>query len=263
MSSPHTARIEELLPAYALGALDGADLSGLEEHLTGGCEECRRQLDLWQSNLEDLAAEIPPVQPAATTRARILRLAGASPPMPVRSAPSWWLVAAAVLLLALAAWGFVGQARLAREGQRLADERDRLERQVETLSLEVSRMRTDVQQAELALQVIAAPGVQSVALAGLGPTPGAAGRTYVNPRNHDALFYAFDLPRLPDGKTYQLWFIAAGKPMPAGTFGVDPRGNASLRVDRVVDAHQIQAWAVTIEPRGGVPQPTGAMVLKG
>jgi anti-sigma-K factor RskA len=26
---------------------------------------------------------------------------------------------------------------------------------------------------------------------------------------------------------------------------------------------EIQAWAVTIEPRGGVPQPTGTMVLKG
>jgi anti-sigma-K factor RskA len=263
MSSPHTSRVEELLPAYALGALDGADLSELEEHLAGGCEECRRQLGLWQNNLEGLAAEIPPVQPAATTRARILRLAGTSAVTPVRRAPSWWLAAAAALLLVLAAWGLAGQARMARKVRRLAEERDRLERQVESLSLEVSRMRTDTQQAELALQVIAAPGVQSVALAGLGPTPGAAGRTYVNPRNRDALFYAFDLPRLPDDKTYQLWFIAAGKPVPAGTFGVDPRGNASLRVDRVVDVHQIQAWAVTIEPRGGVPQPTGAMVLKG
>ena len=97
----------------------------------------------------------------------------------------------------------------------------------------------------------------------MGPSPGAAGSTYVNPRAHEALFYAFGLPRLPDRKTYQLWFIAAGKPVSAGTFAVDPRGDASVQVDRVTDPRQIQAWAVTVEPLGGVPQPTGAMVLKG
>jgi anti-sigma-K factor RskA len=85
----------------------------------------------------------------------------------------------------------------------------------------------------------------------------------VNPRSREALFYAFGLSPLPQDKTYQLWYIAAGKPVSAGTFAVDPRGTASLRVDRVGDPRSIQAWAVTVEPRGGVPQPTGAMVLKG
>jgi anti-sigma-K factor RskA len=44
---------------------------------------------------------------------------------------------------------------------------------------------------------------------------------------------------------------------------VDERGSGSLRVEHVAPAGQIQAWAVTVEPEGGVPQPTGAMVLKG
>jgi anti-sigma-K factor RskA len=268
MSTPHTQPLEELLPAYALGALDGEDLRALAEHLAGGCDECRRQLALWQGDLETLAAEIPPVQPAETTRARVLRLAGATPAatltaMPRRTSPPWWMAAAAVLLLALAVWGLAGRARMAGEVRRLASERDRLSRRVETLSQEVTRARTDAERAALALQVLNAPSVQAVSMAGQGPAPGAAGRTYVNPRTRDALFYAFDLPRLPDEKTYQLWFIAAGKPVSAGTFAVDPRGAASLRVERIADARSIQAWAVTIEPRGGVPQPTGAFVLKG
>jgi hypothetical protein len=33
-------------------------------------------------------------------------------------------------------------------------------------------------------------------------------------------------------------------------------------VDRVEGAEGIKAWAVTSEPAGGVPQPTGEMVLK-
>jgi hypothetical protein len=150
-----------------------------------------------------------------------------------------------------------------REVQRLESDRERLRRQVEVLSRQVGTMRTEVLQAKQDLQVLAGPGVQAVTLAGLGPSPGAKGRTYVNPSTHDALFYAFDLPALPADKTYQLWFIADGKPVPAGVFAVDPRGTASLRVQQVADVARIQAWAVTVEPRGGLPQPTGAMVLKG
>jgi anti-sigma-K factor RskA len=262
MSTPHTPRLEELLPAHALDALDGDDLRELEEHLAGGCEECRRQLALWQGDLEELAASVTPVEPSEITRARVLRLAGGSQAPAVRRA-SGWLAAAALVLLGLAVWGFAGQARLRDEVRRLAAARDGQAREVESLSGEVVAARSQAVRAEQALQVLAAPGVQSVVLAGLGPSPGAKGRTYVNPSTRDALFYAFDLPALPQDKTYELWFIAGGKPVAAGTFAVDPRGSASLRVDRVADAGTIEAWAVTIEPRGGVLQPTGAMVLKG
>ncbi len=264
MSTPHTPRIEELLPAYALGALDGDDLREMEAHLASGCEECRRQLALWQGDLEALAAGVEPVQPSDVARARVLRLAGGAERMPAarpRRTPGW-MIAAAAVLLALALWGLLGQARMERQVRSLEAERDRLRQQVEMLSQEVGRMRTDVLQARQDLQVIAAPGVQAVSLAGLGPSPGAKGRTYVNPSTRDALFYAFDLPSLPADKTYELWFIAAGKPVAAGTFDVDPRGAGTVRVERVT-GNPIQAWAVTIEPRGGVPQPTGAMVLKG
>lgn len=263
MAAPHSTRTEELLPAYALGALDGEDLRELEEHLAGGCEECRRQLDLWQGDLEALALSVPPVEPSETTRARVLRLPGAAPSTqrPPRS-PGWLPFAAAALLL-LSVWGIAGQIRMRGEVGRLAAERDRLERQVADLDREVEQARSEARRAAEALQVIAAPQVSSVVLAGLGPTPGAAGHTYVNPQTHDALFYAFNLPALKPDKTYQLWFIAGGKPVSAGVFSVDPRGTASLRVENVVEVKDIQAWAVTVEPRGGVPQPTGEMVLKG
>jgi len=265
MSPPHTPRIVELLPAYALGALDGEDLRELEAHLAGACEECRRQLALWQGELEALAADVEPVAPSDVTRARVLRLAGGmdrAPAAPPRRTPVW-MTAAAAVLLALALWGLLGQARMEREVRGLEAERDRLSRQVNGLEQQVGLARDEARRAQQALQVLAAPGVQSVVLAGLGPSPGAKGRTYVNPSTRDALFYAFDLPSLPADKTYELWFIAAGKPVAAGTFEVDPRGTGTVRVERVTDARQIQAWAVTIEPRGGVPQPTGAMVLKG
>jgi anti-sigma-K factor RskA len=263
MAAPHTPHIEELLPAYALGALDGDDLRELEAHLEAGCAECRRQLDLWDRDLESLAASVTPVQPSATTRARILRLAKAEAPAPPsRRLPPWMLFAAAALLL-VSVWGGVGQLRMRGEVERLTAERDRLTRQVAALDREVGLARAEARQAAQALQILAAPSVRSTVLAGLGPTPGAAGHTYVNPQTRDALFYAFNLPALESDKTYQLWFIAEGKPVSAGTFSVDARGTGQLRVENVDRVENIQAWAVTIEPQGGVPQPTGEMVLKG
>jgi Anti-sigma-K factor rskA len=259
MAAPHSTRLEELLPAYALGALDGEDLRELEEHLEAGCGECRRQLDLWNWDLEALAASVPPQPPSETTRARILRMA--APPAAPR-VPRWLYFAAAALLL-LSVWGVAGQLRMQREVHRLTAERTRLARQVEALDREVDLARAEARQAAQALQILAAPSVHSIVLAGLGSTPGATGHTYVNPQTRDALFYAFNLPRLGQDKTYQLWFIADGKPVSAGTFAVDERGTARVRVEKVADVKDIQAWAVTVEPRGGVPQPTGEMVLKG
>jgi hypothetical protein len=253
MSAPHSPRFEELIPAYALGALDGDDLREMEEHLTTDCAECRRQLDLWQGDLEALAVSVTPVAPSAQTRERILRVAGGPPR---RWSPPGWLLLPVAALLLLAVWGVAGQVRLRGEVERLAAERDRLEDRVASLDRQVRRTSE-------ALRLIASPGVQSVVLAGLGPSPGAAGQTYVNPGEGSALFYAFDLPALAPDKTYQLWVIQGGKPISAGVFAVDPSGQATVRVDNLGQIADTDVWAVTVEPQGGVPQPTGEMVLKG
>lgn len=262
MNAAHSTRFEELLPAYSLGALDGDDLRELEEHLATGCAECRRQLDLWERDLEALAASVEPVAPSEVTRRRILRVAGGSTERRPSGLPRWFLLPVAALLL-LAVWGVAGQMRLRGEVRRLEAERTRLAQQVNALENETARAKSDARRMAETLRVIAAPGVRTVSLAGLDPTPGALGHTYVNPREGSALFYAFDLPPLAADKTYQLWFIAGGTPVSAGTFAVDPRGTGSLRVDDITRVDDIEVWAVTVEPRGGVPQPTGAMVLKG
>ncbi|HEX7182885.1 MAG TPA: anti-sigma factor [Thermoanaerobaculia bacterium] len=272
----HTSRHDELIPAYALGALDGDDLRELEGHLDAGCAECRRQLDLWQGDLEELAASVPPVEPSPETRRRVLRLAGvpaAAPPpatpRPVAPRPiapnrPWrWLALPAAALLALTAWGAWRLASLGEEVRGLRAERDRLAQQTAALDRELGLARADAERMAATLAIVSAPESRTIQLAGLGSTPGAAGKTFVDPKGGRAVFYAFDLPTLSADKTYQLWWIAEGRPVSAGTFQVDPNGTARVAVDRVENADDIQAWAVTVEPAGGVPQPTGEMVLKG
>jgi anti-sigma-K factor RskA len=263
MINPHTSRHDELLPAYAFGALEGDDLRQLEAHLATGCPECRRQLALLQGGLDALASSIPRVDPSAKTREQVLRRAGAG--RPARQAPrlGWLALPAAALLGVLAIWGGVRQARLGREVEHLRTERDLLERQVESLGRELGLARTEARRTAATLAILSTPGARAIRLAGLGPAPGAIGETFIEPWHGRAVFWAFHLPAPAPGKTYQLWWIGSAGPVSAGTFDVDAQGQGRVEIDRVERPEEIQAWAVTLEPAGGVHQPTGAMVLKG
>jgi hypothetical protein len=176
-----------------------------------------------------------------------------------------WLpaVAAAAALALVAAWGAARQAALGSEIERLRGERRQLLARARSLEDRVTQVEAESQRLARTLAIIAAPGVESVRLAAMGSSR-AAGRTFVNAGDRRAVFYAFDLPALGPDKTYQLWYIDdQERKTSAGTFNVDAHGKASLVVDTPLPVERIQAWAVTVEPRGGMPQPTGPMVLAG
>lgn len=279
MATEHTPAIEELLSVYALGVLDGEDLRALEEHLAAGCPECARRLGELAGDIEDLAAAVPPVAPSDTTRARLLRELGepvaASRSIPSRAPRPWrvagwgWLAAAAAVLALV--WGLASRGALTSEvaGLRaeLAPARADLDREAARatgLAAELANAEADNERLAQAMAIISSPAMKPVALAGLKDASGARGHAFVDPAGRRAVFVAANLPPLAPGKTYELWFIAAGKPVPAGTFAVGPKGSATVPVAGALpDPAQIQLWAVTIEPQGGVPQPTGPMVLKG
>lgn len=272
MSADHDPRFAELLPAHAIGALDGEERRDLEAHLEG-CASCRAALAAWQREGEALAFSVPAIPPAATTRVRLLREIEHTPQAgptafrePLRVGASrwtgagWWAAAAA---LALAVWVGAGQRALRRENARLAAESTAIAARLEQVSNELDGARGELARLRLAAQILSTPDLRPVVLAGLAEAPAAVAHSFVNPQQHRALFQAYKLAAAPAGKTYQLWFIADGKPVSAGVFDVDAEGRAQLVVEGVAPLERIQAWAVTVEPAGGVPQPTGTMVLKG
>ena len=276
MSSSHDPRFEEMLPAYAIGALDGEDLRALEAHLPG-CARCQTLVREWQRDCEALALAAAPLEPAATTRARLLRQIEQQPQEPAGesgdalSRPStlsargagrygWWAAAAA---LALAVWASAEQRDLRRQVERLRSENAAVSARLDTVAAELDAARQEVTRLQVAAQILSTPDLRPVVLAGLADAPDAVAHSFVNPGEHRALFKAYKLAPAPAGQTYQLWFIADGTPVSAGVFDVDAQGRAQLVVDAVAPLETIQAWAVTIEPAGGVPQPTGKMVLKG
>jgi hypothetical protein len=63
-------------------------------------------------------------------------------------------------------------------------------------------------------------------------------------------------------KTYQLWLITNGQSVSAGVFVPDPTGRATLVVDAPPKiAGPVVGAAITVEPTGGRPTPSGQMLL--
>jgi hypothetical protein len=77
--------------------------------------------------------------------------------------------------------------------------------------------------------------------------------------------YAAGLPPLPKGRTYQLWLIRRQGPgvVSGGVFTPDTNGRAMIQVSSSALTAGVNTVAVTDEPAGGSPLPTGARFLIG
>jgi anti-sigma-K factor RskA len=82
-------------------------------------------------------------------------------------------------------------------------------------------------------------------------------------RNRGMVFTAANLPPLPAGRVYQVWVIAGPAPISAGLLTPDTSGGGLAYYSTPSDLPAPPTVAVTLEPAGGVPAPTGAMYLVG
>ena len=110
--------------------------------------------------------------------------------------------------------------------------------------------------------VIESPVLQTLALAGQGEFRNAVARAYIEPESGRVILYAHNLPQAPDGRVYQMWVIVEKQaPLSAGLLQVDPKGEAQYDSGPIPGLEGAVKVAVTLEPAGGVPAPTGPFVL--
>lgn len=76
---------------------------------------------------------------------------------------------------------------------------------------------------------------------------------YWNPGSQKWVLANANLPALSKDQQYQLWALYEGKPIDAGVFDAD---NSHFNVAFQKDVPNAQAFAVTVEPRGGSKSPT-------
>jgi anti-sigma-K factor RskA len=92
--------------------------------------------------------------------------------------------------------------------------------------------------------------------------PTANARLFWSPERKAWLLTIAGLPPAGTGKTYQLWAVTPDAKVPMGTFEPDPKGMAVLDGTRKAPMKPMAA-AVSLEPAGGMPQPTGPIVMLG
>lgn len=251
-------RLQDVIVEVAAGTASPDDARVLDAHIATGCPTCAGRLAEAQAVGGRLALALPQVAPSSAVRERLMERIGGDPgvviPFPERvpskPARSPWLPAAVAAGLAAALAGIAVYVPLARDRDELRSE--------------LARLDGELRAAADTLRVLRSPSVQVVSLGGAEPQPGARGRIFWDRARGEWRFYAAELRPPAAGRTYELWLIDdQDRKIPAGTFDVDARGEAELRVSLPRDIGTIVAAAVTDEPAGGVPQPTGSIHLVG
>ena len=269
MTDPSHDRIAPHLSDYAFGFLAADERAAVDAHVRG-CAECIREVEELRLVMHGLARVPDAIAPPADLKRRVLdRLARERQPAPRDGVAAeragarragWngaWLAAAAALILVLAGGllrGIVQQRRTAGTLAARTAEVDALHQ----------RLATYASQADLALSILTAGDMRRAELTGGNdPRAGSVARAYWSP-TRGLLIAADRLPAPPAGRVYQVWIITGRTPLNAGLLGSPENGRGMLIVPApAAGAAGPITIAVTDEPPGGLPAPTGNKHLVG
>jgi len=252
----HSEKHEELLSLAALGVLSmGEEASEYERLLAEGCAECGELLSDLRLATSALAVAVAPRRPRRSLREEFL--ASLEPMRRPATRPArvagWAFAAAAAVLFVIVA---LDDARLRRQ-------REELRAQNSDLAERAEADRSELARRDLRARVFESDDVRMLFLGGQGPQPTARGKVFWSEKAKRGILVAGNLEPLPADRQYQLWVFVDGKPVDAGVFDVDPSGRALFESKDLAAVRTAQNFAVTVEPRGGLPQPSGPIVLLG
>ena len=132
------------------------------------------------------------------------------------------------------------------------------------LAVQVAELRASVAQKDSLIAALTGMHTRVIDLVAYNSADPMA-RMFWDQKKHVFIMYASNLKAPPSGKTYQVWLIARGgaAPISAGTFMPDSAGSAVMTAKHPMEPGTLRRIAVTEEPEGGVPAPTGRVVFSG
>jgi hypothetical protein len=271
LSEQEHAELTELALLAPLGALLPEEQRRVAQHAAEGCPRCDAALRESHGALDVLALAAPGLSPSPRARESLLasleavplreQPARQAPPPQRRRAASRFAAVAAGLALALSAaslFEVLRQGRETRHALELADAR--VEQRLGAEEQQRAALAQRVGAFEQQIETRVASSV-SLALAGEATFGAAHARVVMDAAGQQVLLLASRIPPLPEGRTYQLWVIVGGSPKSLGIFAPDREGRVIYVQSEPLDLPTGVQAAVSIEPSGGVPQPTGPIVL--
>lgn len=84
------------------------------------------------------------------------------------------------------------------------------------------------------------------------PAPASLATVYWHKQSKDVYVHVNSMPEPPADKQYQLWAMVDGRPVDAGVFDM----SKEISIVKMKNIPRAQAFAVTLEKKGGSPSPT-------
>lgn len=243
------------LGAFALGALDSSDDAAVSRHVEK-CSACRDEL----ASMRTVANAMPhasfngvmPPDRSRLIRNSLVDRAGNKASIPIRT-NNWRMVA-----LAAAAGIFALSFAYYKE----REQRTTLASAFAARTAIADSLSGLVRDKDSQLAAITGPAVNVVELTSSGVRAPSA-RMFWDRATNRWTIYAHGLAVPKTGNAYELWLVTADAKIPAGTFKPASDGSAVYTATYALQPGDLKAIAITEEPEGGVPAPTGAVILLG
>jgi anti-sigma-K factor RskA len=262
MATDH-GELREQSGLYALGMLTGEERLAFESHLRS-CPSCAAEVADARAAADALALAVPAVDPPPSLRARVLSSATGVPAREPartswrRSVPYGLAAAASIAAVALGLYVLTLRARVSVLEAQLRSARAA----AGTLEGQLVSLRADAELGRSSAFILAAPDLRRVDLGGQAPATQASARAFWSPAR-GVVLAARGLPALPRDRVYQLWMVTETAPVSVALLP-STRSDGSIAVAPPPPVTgRVVALAVTLEPAGGVPAPTGPKVLVG
>ena len=180
-------------------------------------------------------------------------------PMPVDMSSSYshrttWIVAACMGLVMLL-FSFFLLSKLRTSQNALSSVRDRSD----SLKTVAAKLKADQAQSNQVVALLSQPALKRIELKGNEQAPEGDLFIFWSADTQQVAVNVKSLPALPADKQYQLWALVDGKPVDAGVFDASNTGSATQSLNRSIA--RADAFAVTVEKRGGSPAPTMSTLL--
>lgn len=274
---PDREQFEELCAAYALGALEEEERALFEEGLKNGGEEYKKIFEesIGVSYLINSSVKKELPSPAVKTklmekiRGNERRFSSLSSfveriALAVGFGNPRFGFAIALLLLAMVVEVGTFAYLMYLEAERNASQTAMTQ---SGLQQRLLALQDELDQKNEILNILQSRVLEVVVMNGLEVNPQGYGKIIWDPQRNIAILQVSKLPSVSSDKDYQLWYLnKEKKPVSAGVFSVTNNQEQYFKiVELPIPEHtdKITAFAVTLEPKGGVPQPTGAMYLLG
>ena len=215
-----------------------------------------------EAALEATRPGVLPSEEATHPSLTLAQLAPVRPPRPRRRRLALAL-AAGIALVAAGLAGFLfarleeARAELVRKEHEIRALADRGEER----SGELASLRRELAEMAGKLALVTQPGAEACPLRPPSGPGAARGVVYVAADHQHWLLRTTGLPPVPADRTYQLWFVTDRGPVSGGTFSTVAGADAELGSPSM--PRGITAMAITVEPAGGAPEPSGEPVLYG